>query len=116
LSQFLEGGAGDQVSIARVHTDYTIGDAFQQSHRVVSGHNGVGRIVLHAEILPFRNGIQNSEKNLLLLETLGGIVNVHSSREAHRSPIPATAASHPTGVLSSGGHAYHPATDPGTAC
>src|ERR1035437_1670104 len=70
LSQIVEGCAGDQVAIARVHADNSIGDAFQQSHRVVSGHDGVRRIVLHAEILAFRDGLENGEKNLLLLGEL----------------------------------------------
>jgi len=71
MALFREESFGPQVSITRVNTDYTIGDAFQQSHRVVSGHDGVRGIVLHSEILAFRDGIENGEKNLLLLGELG---------------------------------------------
>src|SRR5271157_1034835 len=71
LAKFLERRSLSQVPVAGVHTDHAIGDRAEQCDRVVTGHDGVGGIILHAEVPPLRNGIHQRQEDVLLLGKLG---------------------------------------------
>ena len=54
-----------------MHADDAIGDAAQQRDRVVAGDDGVGRVVLHAEVRAVGMASSELEEDVLLLRELG---------------------------------------------
>src|SRR5579872_747232 len=54
-----------------MHAYYAIRNSAKQIDRIVAGHHGIGRVVLHAEVLAVGDGVYQIEENILLLSKLG---------------------------------------------
>jgi hypothetical protein len=71
LAEIFESGAGDEVAIRGVHGDDAGGDAFEEGDGIVAGDEGVGGIVLDAEVGGFRDEVEEFEEDVLLLGEFG---------------------------------------------
>ena len=70
LQQVFKRIALGEIAVAGVHADHSVGYSAQQFDRIIAGDDGVGWIVLYAEMLALGDGVQQFKEDVHLLREL----------------------------------------------